>query len=159
MNNQYDPPLSHVADVTPTDDEGVTSFMVEAMRKTKPWVLLIAIVLIISAAFMVIGTLGVFMASAMSLGAEGPGAAPMLGVGVMYAILSAAYLMLGVYLFKFSSAIGRLMNTASVVNMEQTLDSQRKFWKLAGLMTAVMLVLMVIGFVTAITIPILNMSM
>jgi hypothetical protein len=159
MNNQYEPPQSHVADVIHTNDEGITTLMIEAMRRTKPWVLLIGIVLIITAAFMILGTLGVFAASTISLGAEGPEAGAMLGVGVMYAIMSAIYLMLGIYLLKFSSAIGRLVESASVIDMEETLDSQRKFWKLAGILTAVMLVVMIIGFVAAIAIPMLDMGM
>jgi len=159
MNNQYEPPQSHVADVSPASAEGITTFMVEAMRRTKPWVLLIGIVLIISAAFMILATFGIFAASTMSLGNEGPGAGTMLGIGGMYAIMSVIYLMLGIYLFKFSSAIGRLLLISSVVNMEDTLDAQRKFWKFAGLLTAVMLVVMVIGFAAAIAIPMFGKSM
>jgi len=120
---------------------------------------LIGIVLVITAVFMVLGTFGIIAASTMSLGAEGPEAGAMLGIGVMYAIMSAIYLMLGIYLFKYSSAIGRLVESSSVENMEETLDSQRKFWKLAGILTAIMLVLMIVGFIAAITIPMLGMSM
>jgi hypothetical protein len=43
--------------------------------------------------------------------------------------------------------------------MEDTLDAQRKFWKFAGLLTAVMLVVMVIGFAAAIAIPMFGKSM
>ncbi len=159
MSSQYDPPQSHVADVISTDDERVTSSMVEALRRTKPWVLLIGIVLLISAAFMIFGTFGIFAASTMSMGTEGPGAATMIGIGVMYAVMSAMYLMLGIYLFKFSSAIGRLVDSASVVNMESALDSQRKFWKLAGILTAIAVVLMVVAFFAAMLIPMLGMVM
>ena len=159
MNSQYDPPNSHVADVNPTSDEGITSAMVEAMRGTKPWVLLIGIVLLISAAFMILGTVGILVASTLSLGNEGPQPVPMLGIGVMYAIISAIYLMLGIYLFKYSSAIGRLVELSSAINMEEALNSQRKFWKLSGIITAVMLVVMLLGFVAAITIPMLSMNM
>lgn len=159
MNNQYEPPSSHVADVSQANAEGITTFMVEAMRRTKPWVLLIGIVLVISAVFMILGTFGIFAASTMSLGAEGPGAGAMLGIGVAYAILSVIYLILGIYLFKFSSAIGRLVGSSSVVNMENALDSQRKFWKFAGILTALMLVLMILGFIAAIAIPMLGMNM
>ena len=159
MSSQYDPPLSHVADVNPTNDEGITSSMVEALRRTKPWVLLIGIVLLISAAFMIFGTFGIFAASTMSLGTEGPGTATMIGIGVMYAVMSAMYLMLGIYLFKFSSAIGRLVDLASVVNMEAALDSQRKFWKLAGILTAIAVVLMVVAFFAAMLVPMLGMAM
>ena len=159
MNNQYEPPSSHVADVNQANAEGITTLMIEALRGTKPWVLLIGIVLVITAVFMVFGTFGIFAASTMKMGAEGPGAGAMLGIGAMYAIMSVVYLMLGIYLFKYSSAIGRLLESSSVANMEVALNSQRKFWKLSGLLTAIMLIVMIVGFIAAIAIPMLGMSM
>ena len=159
MNNQYEPPQSHVVDVIHNSAEGITTLMIEALRGTKPWVLLIGIVLVITAVFMILGTFGIFAASTMKLGPEGPGAGAMLGIGGMYAIMSVIYLMLGIYLFKFSSAIGRLVESSSVENMEETLESQRKFWKFAGILTAIMLVLMIVGFIAAMAIPMLGMSM
>lgn len=47
MNNQYDPPQSNVADGARSNTSGITTTMIDAMRGTKPWVLLIGIVLII----------------------------------------------------------------------------------------------------------------
>ncbi len=158
MSNQYAPPQSDVADVNRQNTSGLTSTMIDAMRGTKPWVLLIGIVLIISAVFMVLGTFGMFMAGTLGLGTQGPEAAAMLGVGGMYALMSLIYILMGVYLFKYSSAIGRLLQSSSVMDMEDALHSQRKFWKVAGVITAIMLVLMVLGIIAAIAIPILTMS-
>jgi hypothetical protein len=157
MNNQYAPPQSDVAGVNRAGASGITDAMLEAMRGTKPWVLLIGIVLIISAVFMLLATLGIIGASAIGAGAMGEQTGMMIGVGSMYAVMSIIYIMMGVYLFKYSSSIGRLLQSASVVDMEDALHSQRKFWKIAGVITAIMLVLMVLGIIAAIAIPILTM--
>ena len=156
MNNQYEPPQSDVAGVNRTNDAGITDEMIDAMRGTKPWVLLIGIVLIISAAFMLIGTIGIMIASTVGMAAAEAG--PLIGVAVMYGVMGIIYVMMGVYLFKYSSAIGRLLQSVSVIDMEEALQSQRKFWKIAGIITAVMLVLMVLGFIAAIAIPMLQLG-
>ena len=158
MSNQYAPPQSNVADMNRTNAGGITASMLEAMRGTKPWVLLIGIVLVISAVFMLLGTLGMIAASALGMAGMGPETGALLGVGAMYALMSLIYIMMGIYLFKYSSAIGRLLVSASAVDMEEALDSQRKFWKVAGIITAIMLVMMVIGIIAAIALPILTMS-
>ena len=157
MNNQYAPPQSDVADMNRSNATGITNSMIDAMRGTKPWVLLIGIVLIISAIFMLLGTLGIFAAGALSQESMGAEAGVILGVGAMYALMSIIYILMGIYLFKYSSAIGRLLQSASVVDMEEALNSQRKFWKIAGVITAVMLVVMVIGIIAAMAIPFLTM--
>ena len=157
MNNQYAPPQSDVVGGNRANAAGITSTMIEAMRGTKPWVLLIGIVLLISAAFMLLGTVGIFVASAVGMAQMGPQAGVMLGVGAMYAVMGIIYIMMAVYLIKYSSAIGRLLQSASVDDMEEALHSQRKFWKMAGVITAVMLIVMVLGFVAAIAVPFLTM--
>lgn len=158
MNDQYAPPQSDVANVTSSNAAGITNTMIDAMRGTKPWVLLIGIVLFVSAAFMVLGTIGIFIASTVGMGTNGPEAGAILGMGVVYGVMSIIYILMGVYLVKYSSAIGRLLQSISVVDMEEALMSQRKFWKLAGVITAIMLVLMVLGFVAALAIPFLSMG-
>ena len=157
MNNQYAPPQSDVVGGNRSNAAGITNTMLEAMRGTKPWVLLIGIVLFISAAFMLLGTVGIFGASAIGMAQMGPQAGVMLGVGAMYAVMGIIYIMMGIYLIKYSSAIGRLLQSASVDDMEEALHSQRKFWKMAGVITAVMLVVMALGIIAAIAIPILTM--
>jgi len=158
MNSQYDPPQSNVADVNRSGSAGITMTMIDAMRGTKPWVLLIGIVLIISSIFMILGTIGMIAVSAIGMASMGPEAGAMIGIGVVYAVMSVVYIMMGIFLFKYSSAIGRLLQTNSVADMEDALDAQRKFWKIMGIITAVMLVLMVLGIIAAMIIPFLAMG-
>jgi len=153
MTNHYAAPQSDVSAVNNASAGGVTNNMVEAMRGTKPWVLLIGIVLIIGGVFLVLGTIGVFAASTIGMAAGGPQGGALMGIGAMYALMSVIYITLAVYLIKYSSAIGRLVHSGEVSDMEDALHSQRKFWRLAGFMTALMLVIMIIGVLAAIIIP------
>lgn len=158
MSNHYAPPQSEVADVGPSGAGGITGSMLDAMRGTKPWVLLIGIVLLISAVFMVLGTFGMMVAGSVGMKQVGAESGAIMGIAAMYAVMSIIYILMGVYLFKYSSAIGRLLLSSSVADMEDALNSQRKFWRIAGIVTAIMLVLMVLGIVAAIAIPIMTMG-
>lgn len=158
MNNQYAPPQSNVADGSYSNAAAISNTMIEAMGGTKPWVLLIGVVLFISAAFMLLGTLGMVGAGSLGMAQMGVESGVIVGIGAMYGLMSVIYIMMGIYLIKYSSAIGRLLQSASAVDMEEALIAQRKFWKIAGIITAVMLVVMLIGIVAAIVIPFLTMA-
>lgn len=154
MNNHYAPPQSDLADVKGNSGTGISNTMIEAMRGTKPWVLLIGIVLIVSSSFMILGSIGVFIASTIHLESETSPPGVLAGVGAMYAVLGVVYIFMAVYLLKYNSAIGRLLGSATTADMEDALLAQRKFWRLAGIITAIMLVVMVIGILVAISVPI-----
>lgn len=156
MTNHYAAPQSDVSDVNNSMSAGITNGMIEAMRGTRPWVMLIGIVLIIGAVFMVLGTAGMFVAMTVGKAAGGPGGGMLIGAGAMYALLSIIYIALAVYLLKYSSAIGRLLQSTGSTDMEEALNSQRKFWRLAGILTLVMIVFAVLGFLAAIIIPIMT---
>jgi len=111
MNNQYEPPQSNVEGANRSNTAGITTIMIDAMRGTKPWVLLIGIVLIISAVLMIFATIGIIVASFIGIDALGPEAGVLVGVAVLYGLMSLIYIMMGIYLFKYSSAIGRLLQS------------------------------------------------
>lgn len=158
MTNHYAPPQSEVADVSRSNGGGVTTEMLDALRGTKPWVLLIGIVLFVSAAFMALGTFGMIAAGSVGAKQAGAPAGMFAGMGAMYAVGVVIYIVMGVYLVKYSSAIGRLMQSSSTSDMEDALVSQRKFWKFAGILTLVMIVVAVLGMVAAMVIPFLAMA-
>ncbi|HEU0200531.1 MAG TPA: DUF5362 family protein [Burkholderiaceae bacterium] len=152
MANPYAPPQSSVADVAPAGG-AITEEMLAAMRGTKPWVLLIGILLFISAAFLVLGAVAMFAGSAVMGAGAGAPRGMMFGVSALYLVGMVIYIALGVYLVKYSSAIGRLLAGGHTVDLEDALHQQRKFWKLAGILAVIALVFMVIGMVAAIAIP------
>lgn len=158
MANPYAPPQSSVADVGPATGGQITDTMLQAMRGTKGWVLLIGILLFISAALFVIIALGMLVGgAALGMGADAPRGV-MAGISGAYVLFGLLYLFLGLYLVKYSSAIGRLLSSGQSADLEDALDQQRKFWKLAGVLVLIMLVLMVVGMVAAIAIPAFMMA-
>src|SRR5256714_8290280 len=104
MANQYAPPQANVADVAQAGS-AITVRMVDAMRGTKPWVLLIGILLFLVAVFSAIGGLAAMTGMAMMAGAGAGTGAPagmFVGIGVVYLIASLIYIFLGIYLVKYS---------------------------------------------------------
>ena len=156
MVNEYNPPKANVDGANRSTGGGLTTDMIDAMRGTKPWVLLIGIVLIISAALMLLGTFGIFLGGAFITANSGADGAALMGIAAMYGLFGFIYILLGVFLVKYSSAIGRLLATNDAMDMEDALHAQRKFWKVSGVLTAVMIVLAILGFLAAIIIPIMQ---
>ena len=133
----------------------VTEPTKEALRGTKGWVKLVGIVLYIGAAFTVLA-MAMMIFGAGAMGGTKQGAAPlamMVAIFVLYLVIAAIYIFLGNYLVNYSKAIGRLLVDDQVNTLEAALQTQQKFWRLAGILVLLMLVVSVIGFVAAIAIP------
>lgn len=154
MANHYAPPQSNVDDVAQAG-QGITSEMIEALRGTKGWVLLIGILTLIGAGFMVLGGIGMLFGSAF-IGAAGAGAPPaamLVGMGAGYLAFAILYIFPGLYLIKYSTAIGRLISSGQSHDLEDALHQQRKFWKFVGVLFIVMMVLGIVGVIAAIALP------
>jgi Family of unknown function (DUF5362) len=140
--------------VTSSAHGEITDAMLDALRGTKGWVRLIGILAFIAAAFTVVAAIAMTVGTGMMGSRRGvPPAGVMALVGVIYLLGGVIYTFLGLYLVKYSGAIGRLMREGRVEAMEAALQYQRKFWRLAGIMSLVMLALVVLGIVAAISIP------
>ena len=127
----------------------------EALRGTKVWVKLVGILLLIGAVFTVLAAAAV-MLGVGTMGGSKQSSPPLVMMAVMctfYFVIAAIYVFLGMYLLKYARAIGQLMVDDDVATLELALQSQQKFWRLAGIMVLIMLVLSLIGIVAAIVIP------
>jgi hypothetical protein len=156
MTNPYAPPTS-TPNPTQASATTVTTATKDALSGTKRWVKLVGILLFIGAGFTVIAA--VFMVIAMGVAGGGKGGAmpfaAIAGMCMMYLVLAAIYGFLGLYLVRYSAAIGRLMIDGAVESLEAALQSQQKFWRLAGILALVMLGITLLGIVAAIAIPML----
>ena len=152
MTNQYAPPTSNL-DALPSEGGGITSAMLEALRKTKGWVLLVGIMLFLGAAFTVLMAVVMVFAGDMCGGAKGVPKGMGIGIGMLYLVFAIVYGMLGLHLVKYSSAISRLIGDGSSESMEIALQHQQKFWRLAGFLILLFLIFAVLGIVAAIAIP------
>ncbi len=154
MSSHYAPPVSAVADVELAGGN-ITGEMIEAMRGTKSWVMLIGVLMFIAAVFTVIAAVAMMFGGSMMnrAPAGAPPTALLMGMGVAYLFFALIYVFLGLHLVKYSSAIGRLLASGQSADMEDALNQQRKFWKLSGVLALIMIVLFVIGMIAAIAIP------
>lgn len=150
--NPYAPPQApelYPSAVAPSaaDDAAVPDGVLEPLRATRPWVLFLAIVGFIGAGLMVL--LGLAML-AMGGARGGPGAGMPAGIGLVYVVLAALYIWPSLHLLRYGSAITRLVRDPHMERLGVALGHQRSFWKLVGIMTAVVLALYPIGIVVAI---------
>lgn len=140
----------------------VSDSVLASLRKTRPWVLLIAVLGFIGTAFIAIAAVSILAGGAMmgqvaGLGDNGAaalmGSGAMMGVGVLYLLMALIYFFVSLYLLRYASAIKRLSSSMSLPDLESALNHQASFWKLAGILALISIVLMVLGMVAAIAIP------
>ena len=153
MSSHYAPPGAAVADVEFAGGN-ISGEMIEALRGTKSWVMLIGVLMFVAAVFTVLAAVMMMFGSAVMVG-KGQPMPPgvFLGIGIVYLVTAAIDFFLGLYLVKYGSAIGRLLASGQSSDMEDALNHQRKFWKLGGILALIMIVMFVIGIVAAIAIP------
>ncbi len=160
VNDAFATPQSNVSGATMgSNNGGITNGIIQQLKKTRPWVLFMAILGFIGTAFMAIGTAGIFMGGgAMLQMAAGPGAAAMpagatMGVGIVYLLMTLFYFFASLYLYKYAGSIKRVVATGSTQDLELALKSQASFWKLVGVLTLLMFILMIVGMGAAIIMP------
>lgn len=142
--------------------EAITEGILKALKGTKGWVKLVAILLFMAGGLLVMGGLAVFafglFGSSLiaAMGEQGSQLASIGGavgaavIGAVYAALGAIYFVPGFKLWNYASSIEDLLKDRAVVTLEKALDYQRSFWKFVGVFTVVMIslyVLVIVGMV------------
>jgi hypothetical protein len=134
----------------PSTRFNVTDPMLLSLRQTKPWTMLVSIVGFIYVGFMVILGIGsMFMLSMF----DRTNSVLSGMLGAVYIIMAVVYFFPTLFLFKFSSSLGRLIDGGGATEMEEALLNQKSFWKFIGILTVVGIVLSIIGIIAAIAIP------
>jgi hypothetical protein len=141
MNDPYQPPRAADYVNAPSSDGEVPAEAVDALRETRPWVTLLAILGFIGAGFMILAGLAIFAIG----GNVGRGMPP--AFGLVYVLLAVIYLLPSVLLQRYSSSIGRVLDGAGTPAFIEALRSQRSLWRTMGILTLVMIVLMMLAFV------------
>lgn len=147
----YAPPQSTVRDVN-----GGTGLMtdniIKSLRKTRPWVLLLAILGFILTAFVIIAAVGMLVGGGMMQGMEGAAGMPggfVYGMAGLYFVFGIVYFMASLYLLKYAGSIKRAVTGMNLSDLEVALAQQASFWKLMGILTLIsiiaMIVMMVVG--------------
>lgn len=156
-NNPYSAPLGLGHEVSAGSGAMVPPGAVEMLAKTKPWVRFLSVITFISAGFMlllgvVMTVAGSSMFAAASRSGMPPGLAGSMGVilAAVYVVLAIVYIYPGVKLWKYASAIARLIQSGSQQDLVEALKQQKSFWKFVGILFLIMLViylLVIIGSV------------
>ena len=129
--------------------ETVSPRTVELLRQTRPWVLLISVLMFIVAGLMFIG--GLLVAGLGLLG--GRGAVGFAAIfGVVYVLGGLLYFFPALFLGRYASRIGTLTMTRRADTLEGALEAQKSFWKFLGIATLVVIGLYVAMFVIVIVI-------
>ena len=150
--NPYAPPTSPyappaaMAAAPPAPGGMVSEQSVEMLRQTRPWVMLMGVLCFIGSAFMVLGGLAMIGMGAVA-SASTKSAMPMGLVGFIYLPLAGLYIYPGLKLTKYGGAIGRLLQSRAVPDLDAALEQQKSFWKFAGITTIIMIVLYILFFI------------
>ena len=134
----YAPPGAPVQGGGNTAGGGVTQRMVDLVRGTKPWVIVMAVLASLGT-IMMFG-FGVLMLFAGAFVPAEEGAPPMAALSAIYFFGGIFYLWPTIKLWKMVMAMSKLKSAPGVSRLEDVLDSHRSFWK--GLV-----ILMIVGIV------------
>jgi hypothetical protein len=129
----------------------VTELTVDLLRRTRPWVLFLAILAFVGCGLIVV--MGVITVAAGFLASSGADAFPKF-LGLLYLPFAVLYVYPAIKLWKYGSAIGRLVASPTPAELEAALAEQKSFWKYTGVVAAVVLALYAVGIAVAIMVGI-----
>lgn len=151
------PPTTVRPGMAPPPRDAVTPAMLEALRKTKPWVRFLSILGFLGSAVMVLVGIGLAIFGMVAGGGstDSPmGPIAMAGLGLVYVLLALLYIIPSRYLFRYASAIKRALDSPSKTQpIEEALGYQKSFWKFCGILMLIMLLLYIPLVFAAIAIP------
>lgn len=151
-NDPYSTPAANFVGASPAP---VPAGVIDKLKRTKPWVRFIGVLMWIAIGFMVLGALAMTFATRM-MSTEFDKSMPGMG-GSLAGAMVAAYLLFGmlyvypaVKIWSYGTAIDNLVNTRSHDDLEKALDHQRSFWKFCGIIALVMIAAYLVVIVLAV---------
>ena len=150
--NPFQPPIAAGTQPSQTASAPLTA-IAEALRETRPWVKFLAVLGYIGAGLSVL--LGFFtMATGLVSGAlrSGPlgGLTPLLGL--FYIAFGAVYAVPSTLLWRYGASISNFVERGELEALVDPIVRQKSFWRFAGIMTVVMLVVYAFAIVGGIII-------
>lgn len=127
----------------------VTATMVEHLGQTRPWVLLVGALGFVATGLLVLVSGIMMVVGVFSPVAEIDGAASGM-IAVLYLLMAVIYFFVSLYLVRYARSIKSLVATHQPIHMEQALDHQRAFWRIVGIISAIYIVLAVMGVLFAV---------
>jgi GYF domain 2 len=131
-----------------TSQAAVPFEVVEALRQTKPWARLLAVLGFIGIGFMVLASVAMLaFESSMKLGLPRG-----FGVGMMavYLFIAGIQLPAALFLNRYASRIGDLLDSQSPSDLQEALVAQKSFWRYIGILTLIVMCIYILIFVFAV---------
>lgn len=130
------------------EEEGVLTWRISAaLAGTRPWVRLVAIMMMLAA---VLGLAGAAM-TIVGIGRQQvPFAVP---IGLLQAVSCLLYFIPAWFLLKYAGAIRQFLDGGAVGDLETALAFQKSFWKFVGILTLIMVIVALLGIAAAVLVP------
>ena len=145
--NPYESPRSDVDGAPAAGGTGHTATIAEHLRRTRPWVVFVAILGLVFAGLLALS--GIIMAIVGVAESGGYGGEEqmiaMFAMGFGYILIAAVYVLLAILLMSYGKRIGLLVQTNETGYAEQALDAQRRFWKTFGIITIIFIGITLLG--------------
>ena len=133
----------------PPIQQPITPTMIDALRKTKPWVRFLSILFFVNAGLAFLGGVLVMVSGAALSGRNSPfgggGEAVAVLVGLFYLIVGGLYITPAIFLFRYADGIQRALVSDLVGGMEHALKSQKSFWVYAGIVAMISLIIVFVA--------------
>ena len=134
------------------------SAIIAKLTQTQPWLRFIGIMMMIGAVLMVMGGTACTLLGALTLAgvipsAQGAGGAVLLGIGILYLVLSVIYFFPARLLLKSARAIRTLATAPEEGAVIEALEAQRRFWKFIGIFIIGILAFYLLAIAAAIIFP------
>ena len=158
VSNPYASPRAQLdgASMGNASSTEISSAVVNLLRQTKPWVRLLAVLGFIGIAFMLLASV-----SMLALGSfTGSGLPAGVGIAMMvgYILMAGIQLPAAIFLNRYASRIGALVNSCAPEDLEAAVSAQKSFWRYVGILTLIMLCLYVLVILVMIVAGIVGMS-
>jgi len=130
--------------------------VVNLLRQTKPWVRLLAVLGFIGIAFMLLASV-----SMLALGSFAGNNLPAgLGIAMMlgYLVVAGIQLPAVIFLNRYASRIGALVNSNAPADLEAAISAQKSFWRYLGILILIMLCLNILVLLIAVLVGIAGMG-
>lgn len=160
-NNPYSSPQANLfSGSTAGSADMVTQGAMLQLKKTKPWVRFISVLMFIGAGFMLLaavaigvaGGAGVLQQSGSPFGDKLAGGAFGMVIAALYGFFAVLYIYPALKLWKYADRIRDLCNSMQTIDLEKALNEQRAFWKFIGVMIITMFILYFVIIIVAMAI-------
>ncbi len=134
----------------------ISPTVVGLLRQTKPWVRLLAVLGFIGIGFMLLASV-----SMLALGSTlGSGLPAGFGIAMMvgYMVMAGIQLPAVIFLNRYASRIGALVNSGAPGDLEAAISAQKSFWRYLGILTLIVLCLYILAILGMIVVSVVGLS-